>query len=193
MSKNRKSRFSLLAVLLCALFITESIWFSRDTFAAEKGSVLESRILKTGEKAPIFQGEQLGGGEFDLSQHVGEKPVVIFFWSFFCGPCMEEMPILHRVYEDLGRDSVSFISINLDGVKLSKAIEKFMENSNLIFTTVFDELIGLEYKIADAYGVSGTPTLYLIDPDGKIALSIVGLVEPEELKGAIERSMGKTL
>ena len=192
MLKIGRSSFNLQVLLLCAVFFAGLTGFPGKTFAAEKSGVLQSRILKTGVKAPVFQGEQLGGGEFDLSQDIGEKPIVLFFWSFFCAPCREEMPILQEVQEELGKSSVRFISLNLDGAKLGKAIEKYMEDSGLDFITVFDELIGLEYKIADAYGVSGTPTLYVIDPEGKIAFSVVGRVEPEELKGAILGSTGKS-
>ncbi len=185
--------FSRSQTLAAAIFVTLIACApgTGPVFAAEKPGVVESRLLNTGEMAPVFQGEQLGGGRFDLSIHVGEKPIVIFFWSFFCGPCREEMPILQEVYEELGKDSVSFIGVNLDGIKLGKAIEKYMEDSSFGFTTVFDELVGLEYKIADVYGISGTPTLYVIDSAGRIALSVVGRVDPEQLKGAILKSSGK--
>jgi thiol-disulfide isomerase/thioredoxin len=183
---------TLILLLLWPVVVTGYHGFSGEAAAADNAGVLKSRILKTGTKAPVFKADQLGGGEFDLQTQIGEKPVVIFFWSFFCAPCREEMPILREVQEDLGKDTVQFISLNLDGVKLGKAIEKYMEDSGFDFITVFDELVGLEYKIADAYGVSGTPTLYLIDPEGKVAFSIVGRVEPEELKEAVLRSTGKT-
>jgi len=162
-----------------------------DSFAANKESILESRILKIGEKAPIFQCKELGGEDFDLARHIGEKPVVLFFWSFFCGPCREEMPILQKVYEEIGIDKVHIVGINLDGEKLGNAIEKFMSDSNLDFTTVFDELNGLEYKIADPYGVAGTPTVYAIGLEGQIIFSTVGRIEPQELKDAIRQSTGQ--
>lgn len=176
------------AVLLCfALILTASF-----STAAAKESVLESKILKVGVDAPMFTCSSLSGEEFALEQFVGQKPVILFFWSFFCGPCREEMPVLQSVYEELGTDNVAFVGVNLDGDKLSKAITKFMADLNLSFTTVFDELNGLEYKIADPYGVAGTPTVYAIGKDGKVIFSTVGRVEPHELKEVIENSMSGT-
>ncbi len=157
--------------------------------AAEKGDILENRILKIGDEAPVFVAKNLEGEDFELSEYIGKKPVILFFWSFFCGPCREEMPILQKIYEDLGKNNVTFVGINLDGPKLGKAIGKFMQDSGFDFTIVFDELKGLEYKIADPYGVAGTPTVYAIDLEGKISFSTVGKVEPEELIKVLEQSL----
>ena len=130
------------AILLCfALILTASF-----SAAAAKESVLESKILKVGVDAPMFTCSSLSGEEFALEQFVGQKPVILFFWSFFCGPCREEMPVLQSVYEELGTDNVAFVGVNLDGDKLSKAITKFMADLNLSFTTVFDELNGLDTR-----------------------------------------------
>jgi len=157
--------------------------------AADKEDILESRILKVGDKAPVFTTKALDGTDFELGQHIGKKPVILFFWSFFCGPCREEMPILQSLYEDLGKEKVSFIGVNLDGMKLSKAISKFMQDSDLDFSVIFDQLNGLEYMIADPYGVAGTPTVYAIDLDGRISFSAVGRVEPESLKEVLTQSL----
>ena len=175
----------VLSILLC-LFITLGI---SSTYAANKEDILESKILKIGKEAPVFVAKNLEGADFDLGEYIGKKPVILFFWSFFCGPCREEMPILQKIYEDLGKNNVTFVGINLDGPKLGKAIGKFMQDSGFDFTIVFDELKGLEYMIADPYGVAGTPTVYTIDLEGKISFSAVGKVEPEDLKEVLEHSL----
>lgn len=149
---------------------------------AVEGEVLESRVLKTGTKAPLFTTPSLEGEDYDLGDVVGKKPVLIFFWSFFCGPCREEMPVLQKIYEEVGEDKIEFVGVNLDGKKLTKAITKFLTDSNMEFKSVFDELDGISYKIADPYGVAGTPTSYIIDMDGNIAFSAVGHIEPDEVK-----------
>ena len=185
MPTNRIKAHQVLASLMC-LFIALGVTSS---YAADKGDILESRILKVGEAAPVFVTKNLEGGDFTLNEHIGKKPVILFFWSFFCGPCREEMPILQKIYEDLGKDKVLFVGVNLDGAKLGKAIDKFMKDSGFDFTIIFDELNGLEYKIADPYGVAGTPTVYTVDLEGKISFSAVGKVEPEELIEVLEQSM----
>jgi thiol-disulfide isomerase/thioredoxin len=189
MPTTRIKAHQVLSILMC-LFISLGVtWGVSSSYAADKADILESRILKVGNEAPVFVAKNLEGGDFVLSEHIGKKPVILFFWSFFCGPCREEMPILQKVYEDLGKDKVVFVGVNLDGPKLGNAIGKFMHDSGFDFTIVFDELKGLEYKIADPYGVAGTPTVYTIDLEGKISFSTVGKVEPEELVEVLEQSM----
>jgi thiol-disulfide isomerase/thioredoxin len=187
-SINRKKHYPLITVLLgLALFLAVPL-----SMATGGESLLESRILKVGTDAPLFTASGLDGSEFALEPLIGQKPVILFFWSFFCGPCRDEMPILQGLYDELGKDKVAFIGVNLDGNKLAKAITKFMADSNLSFLTVFDELNGLEYMIADPYGVAGTPTTYAIGMDGKVIFSTVGHLEPQELKKVIEQSMSGT-
>jgi thiol-disulfide isomerase/thioredoxin len=169
---------SLPLIILLAI----AVFLSPQTSSAAEGEVLESKILKNGVKAPMFTAPSLEGEQYVFDEVVGRKPVILFFWSFFCGPCREEMPVLQQVYEDVGTDKIEFIGVNLDGPKLSKAITKFLSDSNLTFVSVFDELEGLTYKVADPYGVAGTPTSYIIDLDGNIAFSSVGQIEAEEVK-----------
>ena len=185
MPTTRIKTHHLLATLLCLLIA----FGVSSSYAADKTDILESRIIKVGAEAPVFVTKNLEGGDFGLNEHIGKKPVVLFFWSFFCGPCREEMPILQKIHEDLGKDKVVFVGVNLDGEKLGKAIGKFMKDSGFDFTIVFDELDGLEYKIADPYGVAGTPTVYTIDLEGNIAFSAVGKVEPAELIEVLEGSL----
>jgi thiol-disulfide isomerase/thioredoxin len=180
----KRGLFSLFCGLCVVLIF--AIPFST---AVGNENILESRILKVGDQAPVFVTTSLNGDDFELSQHIGNGPIIIFFWSFFCGPCREEMPILQKIYEDLGKDKITFVGVNLDGKKLGNAIDKFMKDSGFDFTIVFDELNGLEYKIADPYGVAGTPTVYAIGLDGKIIFSEVGKVEPEELKEVLKQSL----
>jgi thiol-disulfide isomerase/thioredoxin len=177
-----------LFVISCSLCIVLAIGipFSK---AADTEDILTGRILEIGTQAPVFSTKGLKGEDFELSRHLGKGPVIIFFWSFFCGPCREEMPVLQKIYEEMGKDRVTFVGVNLDGSKLGNAIGKFMQDAGLDFTVVFDELDGLEYKIADPYGVAGTPTVYAIDLEGNVSFSAVGRVEPEELKEVIMKSL----
>jgi len=186
--QNRKHFFSLCAVCLTA-FIS-LIVIAPSLNAAEKGTGLEeTTLLSTGSDAPSFSLKTLDNKPYTLSDHMGKKPVLLFFWSFFCGPCREEMPVLNEIFTSFGKEKLEFVGVNLDGKGLSKAIKRYLEESKFQFTAVFDELKGFEYLVADPYGITGTPTVYIVDTKGKIAFSAVGKIEPAELKKVIERSM----
>ena len=141
--------------------------------------------LKAGAKAPEFKVQDLEGKDFQLSPNVGKDAVLLFFWSFFCGPCREEMPMINemtRLYQGKG---LQVVGVNLDGREMKKAIDKFVANEKIAFRIVFDELDKDAFRVADPYGVAGTPALFLIDRNGVVAFSVVGAVTGEQLKAEI--------
>ncbi len=141
--------------------------------------------LAPGEKAPDFTIEDLDGKEFSLGSFAGKKPVFIFFWSFFCGPCREEIPLINKLTEEFSEKGLVVVGVNLDGKEMANAIKKFKEQEGLSFIIAFDELEGDSFKVADPYGVMGTPTMFLVDKGGIIRYSRVGATDEKVLREAI--------
>ncbi|MBI5903968.1 MAG: TlpA family protein disulfide reductase [Deltaproteobacteria bacterium] len=141
--------------------------------------------LKAGAKAPDFKVQDLAGKEFHLASCCDKDAVLLFFWSFFCGPCREEMPMINQMTKDFKGKGLQVIGVNLDGREMKKAIDKFVVNEKVGFRIVFDELSGDAFQVADPYGVAGTPAIFLIDKKGMITFSAVGAVTGEQLKAEI--------
>jgi hypothetical protein len=60
------------------------------------------------------------------------------------------------------------------------------------FRVPIDELDGKEmFKVADPYGVGGTPTIYLVDRAGKVTLARIGRFKEEDLEKAIQSVLKK--
>ena len=141
--------------------------------------------LKPGAKAPDFKVQDLAGKEFHLASCCGKDAVMLFFWSFFCGPCRDEMPMISQMAQEYQGKGLQVVGVNLDGREMKKAIDKFVLNEKIGFRIVFDELAGDAFRVADPYGVGGTPALFLIDKQGVVAFSVVGAVTVEQLKAEI--------
>lgn len=185
-----KRKILLSLCVSCVIIAVSLLAAIPSLHAAEKGTgLIQTRLLKPGTDAPLFTLKTLDNKSYTLSDHIGKKPVLLFFWSFFCGPCREEMPILNEIYASFGEEKLEFVGVNLDGRGLLKAITRYMDESKFQFTAVLDELNGFEYLVADPYGIAGTPTVYVVDARGKIAFAAVGKIEPGELKKVIEQSM----
>jgi len=133
-----------------------------------------------GKAAPDFSlKDVLQGKEYSLSQFRG-KVVVINFFTFFCGPCRDEMPDLNKINNELkGRGLVTLgIALSSDPTQIRFLVKQ----------------LGLEYpvltgndKVSDAYGsIAVVPTTVIIDKEGNIAQRIEGTRKKEVFQKMIE-------
>lgn len=147
----------------------------------------EMRMLDVGVLAPEFSLKDTEGIPFRIAEQKGKKPVLLVFWSMFCEPCRFEMPIvqkMHSRYKDAGLDVVA---VNIDGEPLKSSILGFVKQEGYTFKVLIDELDSRDaFKAADPFGVAGTPTLFLIDRTGKIALARAGRMKEEDLEKAVQ-------
>ncbi len=144
--------------------------------------------IKAGARAPDFAVKDLGGKEFRLKDCCGQDAVLLFFWSFFCGPCREEMPLVNEMTRQYAGKGLQVVGVNLDGAEMKKAIDKFVAGEKIAFRIVFDELEGDSFRVADPYGVAGTPALFVIDRKGVVTFSAVGSVTAQVLRAEIEKA-----
>ncbi len=145
--------------------------------------------LKAGVPAPDFTVKDLAGNQFRMKDCCGKDAILLFFWSFFCGPCREEMPMINEMTRRYNGKGIQIIGVNLDGVEMKKAIDKFVISEKIAFRIVFDELEGDAFRIADPYGVAGTPALFIVDRNGTITYSAVGAVTEAQLRSEIEKAI----
>ena len=121
-----------------------------------------------GKAAPIFSlKDVLQGKEYSLSQFKG-KVVVINFFTFFCGPCRDEMPDLNQIHNELKGKGLQMLGIALSS-----------DSTQIRFLV---KQLGLEYpvligndQVSDAYGsIVVVPTTVIIDKEGNVAQRIEG-------------------
>jgi thiol-disulfide isomerase/thioredoxin len=64
---------------------------------------------------PDLVAKQYKGATVDLQKAAKGKITVVNIWSTFCGPCLQELPDLHKLYDTYKNNSrVAFISIALN-------------------------------------------------------------------------------
>lgn len=147
-------------------------------------------LLPAGAKAPNFTVENFGGGTSKLSDHLG-KVVILKFWATWCGPCKASMPHFQEVFEKVAPQGVDLLAVCvsderplfLDWVKANQATYRFPFFFDPAGTDRTKSISG------QLYGVSGIPTVYIIDPKGAVAESIVGYGGPDDHR--VEQALRK--
>lgn len=150
----------------------------------------DMEALQPGEDAPSFTVKDLEGKDYSF---VGASPgaKLMVFWSIFCEPCRAEMPLIQSLYDSHKEQGLEVIAVALDG-DLANNIRQFAKQGKYTFTILLDqESEDGSLVVAEDYVVPGTPTIYIIDKNGKITFSKVGRVGETELEKAIQSALGK--
>ncbi len=185
--------------LLCCFFCLSTGWGISHAQEKEKATTPLSagipmiegiKMLEVGSEAPGFSIKDTDGVPYDLAGVKGKKTVLLVFWSIFCEPCRAEMPIVQKAHDKHKDAGLDVLAVALDGEPLKNSIVGFVKQEGYSFRVLVDELDEKEmFKVADPYGVAGTPTIFLVDKSGKIVLAKAGRLKEEELETAIKNAL----
>jgi peroxiredoxin len=137
-------------------------------FEAVGGGDREAPSPLVGKPAPELGLKLLDGGELRLKDHRDKDIVMLDFWATWCGPCVQELPLLTEVagsYKDKG---VAFFGINER--ETPEQIKKFQADKNLKFTVALDT----DGAAGTAYGADAIPMLVLVDRKGIVQSVHIG-------------------
>ena len=132
---------------------------------------------------PVVTASGLNGQKVSLSSFRG-KVVLLEFMEPWCSHCQNMAPVLESLYQQYGAQNVVFLSVSgsWNGATADDA-SKFIRDyhSNLMY--VYDSS-GTTFN---AYGVTATPTFFIIDKNGQIATTYPGEVSAQTLAADLTR------
>jgi cytochrome c biogenesis protein CcmG/thiol:disulfide interchange protein DsbE len=113
--------------------------------------------------APVAELPRLGaGGTGSLADHRG-KVVVLNVWASWCGPCVEELPLLQRTHERIARRDAMVL-----GIDVQDASENAMQFERRLGIT-YPSLRDRDRDYVRELDVAGYPETFLVDRSGRIA------------------------
>ena len=131
--------------------------------------------IAVGDLAPEFSGTTIDGQTVSLSDLDG-KLVVINVFASWCGPCRAETPHLVEIYDELDRDEVEFVGLNLQ--ETPGAVQTFKEEFSIEYPLLLNE----GGEITDIYSPIGLPTTWFIDQEGIVRFTFSGPLTKESLQ-----------
>ncbi len=134
--------------------------------------------------APDFTRADLKGNPVHLADFRG-KVVLLNFWATWCGPCLDEMPVLARWQEKYGPRGLQILGVSMDDD--DKPVQRFLKKSPLDYPVVMGDT-----ALAKLYGgVFGLPLTFLIGPQGKIEGRYLGVADLSVVESQIKRLLAR--
>ncbi|MGH7796248.1 MAG: TlpA family protein disulfide reductase [Candidatus Binatia bacterium] len=137
--------------------------------AVVEGSMnkLRLEILKTPTPAPEFVLKDPAGNQINLPELRG-KVVFLNFWATWCLPCLEEMPALEKLHQELQKDGLVIFAVNFQ--EGPERVKEFLTKHNLTFTALLDR----DGKVAERYQAWALPASVIINKRGEIVARAMG-------------------
>jgi Peroxiredoxin len=133
----------------------------------------KEEVARVGEPAPEIATLSLQGQPVKLANWKGQN-IYLNFWSAGCGICIAEMKDLERLSKDY-QGKVAVVSVNVDPEEMS--IDGILEKQGITYPVLRDSL----RMTRERYRIIGTPTAFMISPDGVIRKMFLGAQKPEAL------------
>lgn len=130
---------------------------------------------------PAISGPTLDGGTLDLADLRG-RVVVLNSWASWCEPCRAELPALVDLAASVDPDEVAVVGLNVSDDQV--AARDFADGFGVTYPSIVDPE-GTLLPLVPGVPPSSLPSTVIIDRDGRVAVRIIGKVDPESLPGLV--------
>ena len=136
--------------------------------------------VEVGDPVPDKALPVLGGsGEGKIADYRGEW-VLVNLWASWCLPCRDEAPELERWWRAHRDQGATVLGINVQDN--SEDALAFLDE----FKTTYPQLRSVGDERSEAFGSTGVPENFLVNPKGKLALIWRGPVDERFLEESVD-------
>jgi thiol-disulfide isomerase/thioredoxin len=121
---------------------------------------------------PAFTGQTFDGTSLDLASLRG-RPLVLNFWSSWCGPCRAEQQGLELANKELSGRGVRMVGVNIRDDRGAAAA--YLEEFEVGYPSLFDRPAVLPARLG-ALGPLGPPYTLVVDAEGRVVAAVGGVL-----------------
>jgi cytochrome c biogenesis protein CcmG, thiol:disulfide interchange protein DsbE len=119
-----------------------------------------------------------GPGHGSIAEHRGDWALVNL-WASWCIPCREEAPVLERFYRRYRTHDTTVVGIDVQDNR-DDAVSFLRDHP-----TTYPQLRSIGNERSAAFGSTGVPENFLVDPRGRLALIWRGPVDDRFLRARV--------
>lgn len=139
------------------------------------GAAVPDFYGRAGQMAPNFTLKDLTNQPVSLDSLRGRR-VLVNFWYAACSGCQQEMGDLERFYAQAQGQRVAILGVDI--VDDANTASLFLQQLGITYPVVLDT----HQRVLDLYGVTATPSSFLIDSQGIIRGSVSGPLNLEQMQ-----------
>ena len=124
--------------------------------------VVDPKAPRSGKKLPDFAAKELNGKSWKLSTGAG-RVRLLDVWATWCGPCIESIPSLAALHEELAGKEFELVSMSVDDDPADAAA--LAKKEKCIWCQVH---LGPKSPVLETLGVEAFPTFIVIDRNGVV-------------------------
>jgi cytochrome c biogenesis protein CcmG/thiol:disulfide interchange protein DsbE len=128
-----------------------------------------------GQPAPDFALSDLEGNPVRLADLRGQ-PVIVNFWASWCGPCVDEFPLLREAQAAHAADGLVVVGIVFNDN--SEAARAFMARMGASWPAAMDP----GHQVANSFGFRAPPESFFIDDAGVVRGRQIGQLTAADLE-----------
>jgi len=133
-----------------------------------------------GQQAPEFVLSDLNGAPIRLTDLRG-RPVIVNFWASWCGPCVDEFPLLDSAAAVHRGDGLAIIGIVYRD--RSEAAREFLARMGATWPAAMDP----GDRVATQFGIIGPPDTFFIDRQGVVVGRQIGQLSAADLERGLQQ------
>jgi len=134
-----------------------------DNYHDESPRFFGSEPMTVELRAPDFQYATIDNYVMRLSDQIGNKSVVIYFFGTYKEECLEQMMVLQAIYAER-QSELMVIAISGEPVENASVIGDYITENEITFAVMHDP----DREIAELYPHVGVPFIVYVDIEGDV-------------------------